>query len=83
MSDKLPWTGRVVSVQLRIRLTRSFDEQSHSYLGYCLVIDGMIGGEEGEFSVGIGQTAQAAHQFQSVTRLAVRRFQSRTRAWSR
>jgi hypothetical protein len=63
MTDKLPWTGRVVSVQPRIRLTRSFDERSHSYLGYCLVIDGIIGSEEAEFSVGIGQAAQAKHQF--------------------
>jgi hypothetical protein len=64
MSDKLKWTGRIVSVQPRIRLTRSFDQRSHSYLGYCLIIDGVIGGEEGEFSVAIGQAAQAKHQFQ-------------------
>jgi hypothetical protein len=64
MSDKLKWTGRTVSVQPRIRLTRSFDQRSHSYLGYCLFIEGVIGGEEAEFSVGIGQAAQARHQFQ-------------------
>jgi hypothetical protein len=28
---KLSWQGKVVSVQPRIRLTRSFDERSHAY----------------------------------------------------
>jgi hypothetical protein len=63
MTDKLTWKGRVVSVQPRIRLTRSFDQLSHTYLGYCLMIDGVMGGEETEFSVGIGKAAQANHQF--------------------
>lgn len=34
-SGKAAWSGRVVSVQPRIRLSRSFDERSHSYLGMC------------------------------------------------
>ena len=64
MTSKLTWTGRVISVQPRIRLTRSFDQLSHTYLGYCLIIHGAINGEEAEFSVGIGKAAQAKHQFQ-------------------
>jgi hypothetical protein len=64
MTDKLNWTGRIVSVQPRIRLTRSFDQISHTYLGYDRIIDGTIGDEETEFSVGIGKAAQAKHQFQ-------------------
>jgi len=64
MTDKLKWTGRVVSVQPRIRLTRSFDQISHTYLGYCLIIYGTIGDEETEFSIGVGKAAQAKHQFQ-------------------
>ncbi|MFC1960816.1 hypothetical protein ACFLYO_08900 [Chloroflexota bacterium] len=64
MTEKLNWTGRIVSVQPRIRLTRSFDQRSHSYQGYCLMIDGLIDGEETEFSVGIGKAAQAKHEFQ-------------------
>ena len=40
---KVPWHGRVQSVQARIRMLRSFDERSHSYLGYNLLIDGRIG----------------------------------------
>ena len=38
-ADKLPFDGRVVAVQPRIRLLRSFDERSHSYLGFALRVD--------------------------------------------
>ncbi len=71
---KISWIGTVVSVQPRIRLTRSFDERWHSYLGYMLIIDGEVDGEEGRFSVGIGKAAQEKHQFrvgQSVSGNAV------------
>ena len=61
---KIPWSGRIISVQPRIRLTRSFDERGHSYLGYCFVVAGVIGGESREFSIGIGKVAQQKHQFQ-------------------
>lgn len=61
--DKVTWSGKIVSVQPRIRLTRSFDERYHSYLGYCLVIDGVVDGEAREFSVGIGKGAHEKHQF--------------------
>lgn len=37
-AEKISWQGLVVSVQPRIRLTRSFDERSHTYLGYYLLI---------------------------------------------
>jgi len=60
--EKAPWSGRVVSVQPRIRLTRSFDERSHSYLGFCLVIEGIIHAKAREFSIGIGKVAQQKHQ---------------------
>jgi len=33
---KVTWFGRIASIQPRIRLMRSFDERSHSYLGYVL-----------------------------------------------
>lgn len=62
--DKIAWSGRIISVQPRIRLTRSFDERSHSYLGYCLFIDGIIGDETREFSIAIGRSAHEKHQFQ-------------------
>ena len=51
----------VVAVQPRIRLTRSFDERSHSYIGYALLVRGEVGGETREFSVGIGPETHAQH----------------------
>ena len=62
--DKLSWQGRLISVQPRIRLLRSFDQRSHSYLGYALRVKGLIEDEEREFLVGIGKGAQAKHRFQ-------------------
>ena len=63
MIQKLAWQGRIVSVQPRIRLLRSFDERSHSYLGYVLRVDGVIDGEARIFTVGVGEAAQAKHGF--------------------
>jgi len=63
-SDKVSWSGKVISIQPRIRLTRSFDQRSHSYLGYVLTVQGLVGGEERTFTVGIGKEAQAKHQFE-------------------
>ena len=34
--EKLLWHGVLTSVQPRIRLSRSFDQRSHTYLGYAL-----------------------------------------------
>lgn len=62
-TDKIEWSGRIVSVQPRIRLMRSFDEQSHSYLGYVLRIVGICDDENDEFMVAIGKAAQAKHRF--------------------
>lgn len=62
--NKLAWQGTIIAVQPRIRLTRSFDERYHSYLGYMLRLQGQLDGEEGEFLIGIGKAAQAKHQFQ-------------------
>ncbi|MBN2375562.1 MAG: hypothetical protein JXD22_04120 [Sedimentisphaerales bacterium] len=63
--NKLCWQGNLISVHPRIRLLRSFDQRSHSYLGYALNINGMIGDEERVFLVGIGKGAQAKHKFQA------------------
>ena len=64
MSDgKVSFQGIIVSVQPRIRLIRSFDERSHNYLGYALVIRGLVDDDEREFSVGIGKAAQKKHEF--------------------
>ena len=65
IGKKITWSGRIVAVQPRIRLTRSFDERSHSYLGYVLRIDGTCGGEAGEFLIAVGEAAHEKHRFQT------------------
>ena len=69
-AEKVSWSGRVAAVQPRIRLTRSFDERSHSYLGYVLRIDGTCAGEAGEFLIAVGEGAHAKHRFQTGMELA-------------
>ena len=64
-TEKIFWSGRLISVQPRIRLTRSFDQRSHSYLGYALRVTGTLGDQEKEFLVGIGEGAQTKHKFQA------------------
>ena len=64
MAEKVSWSGRVFSVQPRVRLTRSFDERGHSYLGYALFMEGEVEGMPRRLSVGVGPTAQVKHQFQ-------------------
>ena len=64
MADKASWQGNLTAIQPRIRLTRSFDQRSHTYLGYVLHVEGTIGGEERSFLVGIGKAAHQKHQFQ-------------------
>jgi hypothetical protein len=59
LADKIPWNGNVVSVQPRIRLLRSFDQRSHSYLGFLLRVVGELGGVAREFTIGVGKSAQA------------------------
>ncbi len=61
--DKVFWTGKVISVQPRIRLMRSFDERSHTYLGYTLQIEGSVSKEEKLFLIALGKGAHAKHQF--------------------
>lgn len=68
--DKLNFEGTIISIQPRIRLTRSFDEVSHTYLGFAIKIDGKIDRpntakpdsiDENIFIVGIGKAAHAKH----------------------
>jgi hypothetical protein len=62
---KVAWRGTIEGVQPRIRLIRSYDERSHTYLGYMLIINGVVEGETLEFIVAIGKAAQAKHGFQA------------------
>jgi hypothetical protein len=67
--NKLSFKGTIQSIQPRIRLTRSFDEASHTYLGYAIKIAGTIDNQEtissnqNIFSIGIGKAAQAKFSF--------------------
>ena len=63
VNQKRSWQGEVVSIQPRIRLSRSFDERSHSYLGYVLRLRGILNGEAKEFVVAVGKGAHEKHQF--------------------
>lgn len=68
--DKHIFKGTIISIQPRIRLTRSFDESSHTYLGYAIKLEGEIDYQHhihnqgtSPFSIGIGKAAHAKHQF--------------------
>ena len=63
VDGKTRWAGRIDAVQPRIRLTRSFDQLSHTYLESLLRVNGAIGHEEREFLVAIGKVAQEKHGF--------------------
>ena len=65
MIDKIEFQGVVTGIQPRIRLTRSFDQSSHSYLGYALRIQGVIDGLDATFTLGIGK---ASHEKNSIER---------------
>ena len=58
--EKILFEGVIVSIQPRIRLLRSFDQSSHSYLGYALVIADRE--MQQDICVGIGVGAQEKHQ---------------------
>lgn len=63
--DKIAWSGRLVAVQPRIRLMRSFDQRQHSYLGYVLRINGTCGGQALEVMIAVGEGAHQKHRFQA------------------
>jgi hypothetical protein len=67
---KIAWEGETISVQPRIRLTRSFDQRSHTYLGYALRVSGAVDGRPREFSIGIGKTVQGKHGFRAGDRVS-------------
>jgi hypothetical protein len=46
-----------------LEITRSFDEGSHTYLGYAIKIAGTIDNQRTIFSIGIGKAAQAKFTF--------------------
>jgi len=67
---KVEWEGVLLSVQPRIRLLRSFDERSHSYLGYLLRVHGTLAGEPRDFGVAIGKGAHEKYQLRAGDRIS-------------
>ncbi|MFO0980391.1 MAG: hypothetical protein U1E76_01385 [Planctomycetota bacterium] len=67
---KTAFSGLIVSVQPRIRLMRSFDQRSHTYLGYVLRVRGLIGGGGREVLIAIGEAAHAEHQLRAGDRVS-------------
>jgi len=63
VAEKVPWHGILTAVQPRIRLTRSFDQRSHTYQGYVLRVAGWLGSEQREFLIAVGKGAHDKHQF--------------------
>jgi hypothetical protein len=59
--EKLKFSGQVKSVQPRIRLARSFDQTHHAYLGFALLVEGLLDDEPSVIWIGIGKGAQAKH----------------------
>ena len=50
---------------LRIRLTRSFDQRSHTYMGYALKVSGRVGSEAREFLVRVRQGAHTKQHYRA------------------
>lgn len=67
---KVSWFGTIVAIQPRIRLTRSFDQRSHTYLGYVLRVRGTVADADREVLVAIGEAAHAEHQFRAGDRIS-------------
>ena len=67
-SKDIAWRGRVFSVQPRIRLRRSFDQRSQSYLGFVLRVELFDPEEKDSVPVAIGKAAQAKHLFRAGNR---------------
>jgi hypothetical protein len=60
---EIAWSGRIVAVQPRIRLMRSFDQRYQSYHGYVLHIDGTYAERAGEFLIAVGREAHEKYRF--------------------
>jgi len=69
-AGKTPFAGLLVAIQPRIRLTRSFDQRSHTYQGWVLRIQDTIGPEQREFLIAIGEGAQTKYELRAGDRVS-------------
>ena len=64
LAAKVQFAGTVTAVKARIRLLRSFDEISHSYQGYTLVLEGTVDGVAQEkLRIAVGPKTHEKHHF--------------------
>lgn len=70
MDAKIDWEGDVLSVQPRIRLSRSFDQRTHAYLGYVMRIRGALAGQPKDFVVALGSETYAKLEIRIGDRVA-------------
>lgn len=62
---KLSFSGVIKSIQPRICLSRSFDESSHKYLGFNILLDGSVNSVKDTFWIAVGKGAQRKFQFRT------------------
>lgn len=63
--------GTITTVKPRIRLIRSFDQVSHAYLGYTLVLDAVVDGNERKgLRVAVGQKTHEKNRFRIGDRIS-------------
>ena len=60
---KVKVEGRLIAVQPRIRLLRSFDQRQHNYAGYALLMEGVPKSQEPPVWIGVGPAAHAKFGF--------------------
>lgn len=71
MLEKTRFEGTVTAVKPRIRLIRSFDQVSHAYLGYTLIMDVVVDGKECKYlRVAVGQKAHEKNSFRMGDRVS-------------
>ena len=66
----IAWSGVVMSIQPRVRLLRSFDQRSDTYLGYVVRLAGSVDGEPRMFAIAIGEAAHDRHRVEVGTALS-------------
>lgn len=69
-SEMTSFSGLVKAIQPRIRLTRSFDQRSHTYLGYVLLVGGSVGSAMRDVLVAIGSSTHEEHQLRAGDRVS-------------
>ena len=60
---KVKVEGRLIAVQPRIRLLRSFDQRQHNYAGYALLVEALPKSREPPVWIGVGPAAHAKFGF--------------------